>query len=115
MRILIPLLAGAFLIGGVVLTAQQPKAPAKIVFEAKNGNVTYDHAAHAKREKEKCDTCHPKLFAQSRAPLKFKPVHKTAETAKTSCGACHRVGGAAFATTGNCTNGKCHVKGGAKS
>ena len=38
-------------------------------------------------------------------------MHKTAEAGKTSCGACHVAGGAAFATAGNCANSKCHVKG----
>jgi hypothetical protein len=36
-------------------------------------------------------------------------MHKTAETAKTSCGTCHHPGGAAFETKGNCTT-KCHIK-----
>ena len=109
MRYLITLLA-AFVIGGMGLAAPAPKPPAKIVFTAKTGNVTYDHAAHAKREKDKCETCHPKLFPQSRAPINFKAgMHKPAEKAMTSCGACHRAGGTAFATTGNCA--KCHVKG----
>ena len=94
--------------------AQEKKAatpPAKLVFPAKNGNVTYDHAAHAKREKGECKTCHPAQWPQdAKAPLTFKAnMHKTAETAKTSCGACHHAGGTAFETKGNCTT-KCHVK-----
>ena len=32
------------------------KAPDKIVFNAKNGNVTFDHAAHAKFAKNDCRT-----------------------------------------------------------
>jgi c(7)-type cytochrome triheme protein len=112
MRYLIPFIAAVFLISGLVMTAQQPAAPAKVVFQAKTGDVTFDHAAHSKREKDKCETCHPKLFPQSKAPINYKAgMHKPAEAKKTSCGACHHTGGPAFASAGNCTNSKCHVKG----
>ena len=93
--------------------AQEKKPPLKLVFEAKMGNVTFDHAAHVKREKNDCKVCHDKLFPQEKAPLNFKAgMHKPAETAHTSCGACHSPGGAAFETKGNCN--KCHVKAAAK-
>lgn len=90
--------------------ADEKKAPEKIVFQAKNGNVTFDHKKHTDAVKGDCKTCHPKLFQESKtAPLNFKPnMHKTAEAAKTSCTACHLEGGTAFAIKGNC--GKCHVK-----
>jgi c(7)-type cytochrome triheme protein len=102
------------LIGLTGSLAQEKKAatpPSKLVFAAKNGNVTYDHAAHAKREKNDCAVCHPGEFAQdAKAPLNWKAnMHKTAEAAKKSCGLCHRAGGKAFETKGNCTT-KCHVK-----
>ena len=73
------------------MVAQDKKAPTKLVFAAKNGNVTYDHTAHAKREKNECKTCHPAQWPQdAKAPLNWKAaMHKTAETAKTSCGSCH--------------------------
>lgn len=101
--------------GGTALLAQSKTPPAKLVLPAKVGAVTYDHAAHAKREKNGCKTCHPSLFAQdSKAPLGFKPPHKTEEDKKVSCGSCHRTGGTAFETKGNCTNSKCHVRPGAK-
>ena len=87
--------------------ASSPKAPDKIVFEAKTGNVTFLHDKHTDRVKGDCKACHPKPFAQSKAPLNFK-VHKAAETKKESCATCHVAGGTAFAATGNCT--KCHVK-----
>lgn len=95
--------------------ASQPKPPAKVTFKAKTGDVTFDHAKHAQRENAKCETCHPKLFQQdAKAPINFKAgMHKPAEAAHTSCGACHYAGGKAFSTAGNCANGKCHVKGGA--
>ena len=93
--------------------AQEKKPPLKLVFEAKMGNVTFDHAAHVKREKSDCKVCHDKLFPQEKAPLNFKAgMHKPAEAAHTSCGACHAPGGAAFETKGNCN--KCHVKAAAK-
>ena len=97
------------------MLAQDKKAPTKLVFAAKNGNVTYDHTAHAKREKNECKTCHPAQWPEdAKAPLNWKAaMHKTAETAKTSCGSCHHPGGTAFESKGNCTS-KCHVKDAAK-
>ncbi|WP_321476281.1 c(7)-type cytochrome triheme domain-containing protein [uncultured Paludibaculum sp.] len=99
------------LLGAAALLGQDKTPPAKLVLKAKTGNVTYDHAAHAKREKNACPVCHPKLFTQdAKAPVAFKPPHKKHEDAKASCGSCHRAGGTAFETKGNCTNSKCHVK-----
>ncbi len=97
------------LLGLTASVAQQKTPPTKLVFPAKNGNIAFDHAAHAKREKNECQTCHPAVFAQNaKAPLGFKPPHKSEEDKKTSCGSCHRAGGSAFQTAGNCV--KCHVK-----
>ncbi len=109
MRYFITCYVAAVMLGGLLLLAQ-PKAPAKLVFSTKQGNVTFDHAAHVSRAKNDCATCHDKLFPQSKtAPLNFKAsVHKTAEKAKSSCGACHTPGGVAFDSKGNCKN--CHVK-----
>ncbi len=102
-------------VGLTALLAQNKTPPTKLVFQAKPGNVTFDHAAHAKREKNGCKTCHPTLFAQdAKSPLAFKPPHKNEEDKKTSCGSCHRAGGTAFETKGNCANGKCHVRPAAK-
>src|SRR5579871_2899662 len=101
----------AITIGALGILAQDKKAPEKLTFTTKNGNVTFDHAAHVKRANGDCAGCHPKLFPQdSKAALNFKAgLHKTAEAAKTSCGACHTPGGTAFESKGNCA--KCHVKG----
>jgi len=95
----------------VGLFAQNKSAPEKLTFVTKNGNVTFDHAAHTKRANGDCTVCHDKLFKQdAKAPLNFKAgIHKPAETAKTSCGDCHTPGGKAFESKGNCA--KCHVKG----
>ena len=85
------------------------KAPDKIVFEAKTGKVTFDHAKHVAREKNDCKACHDALFPQSKAPLNFAAgMHKPAEAKKASCAGCHVAGGKAFETKGNCN--KCHVK-----
>lgn len=85
------------------------KAPATLVFEAKMGKVTFDHAKHLEREKGDCKACHDKLFPQSKAPLNFAAgMHKPAEAKKASCAACHTAGGKAFESKGNCN--KCHVK-----
>lgn len=92
------------------LLGEDKKAPEKMSFTAKNGNVTFNHAAHVKAAKGDCKTCHDKLFKEdAKAPLNFKAgMHKPAETAKASCGGCHHADGAAFETKGNCS--KCHVK-----
>ena len=94
----------------LALLGQDKKPPEKLVFEAKPGKVTFDHTTHLKAAKGDCRACHDKLFQQSsKAPLNYKPaMHKTAEAAKTSCGACHNAAGPAFETKGNCA--KCHVK-----
>jgi len=105
------LLIPALLAAGFALLGQDTKAPDKLVFQAKPGNVTFNHAAHVKVAKGDCKVCHDALFPQSKtAPLNFKAgMHKPAETGKTSCGFCHHAGGEAFESKGNC--GKCHVKG----
>jgi c(7)-type cytochrome triheme protein len=109
MRNLIASLIVTGLLTGLAMLAQQ-KPPEKLVFNAKQGNVTFDHAAHVKRANNDCKVCHEKLFQQSaKEPLNYKTgIHKPAEAAKTSCGACHMPGGAAFESKGNCA--KCHVK-----
>jgi|HubBroStandDraft_1064217.scaffolds.fasta_scaffold115246_3 c(7)-type cytochrome triheme protein len=96
---------------GLGVLAQEKAPPEKLVFMTKNGNVTFNHADHIKRANGDCSTCHDKLFPKSAtAPLNYKPtLHKAAEMDKTSCGACHRAGGAAFESKGNCA--KCHMKG----
>jgi len=92
-----------------VLAEEKKEAPAQIVFEAKNGPVTFDHAKHVEAAKKDCKACHPGLFAQEKGDLKFKEgMHKKAETEKKSCGACHHPGGTAFESKGNCA--KCHQK-----
>lgn len=104
-------LLGFLILGFAALVAQTKTPPTKLVIKAKPGNITFDHTAHVKREKNDCKVCHTALFAQdAKAPLAFKPPHKNEEDKKTSCGSCHRAGGTAFETKANCTNGKCHVK-----
>jgi c(7)-type cytochrome triheme protein len=86
-----------------------PKTPKEIVFPSKQGNVPFNHALHSKRVKNNCKVCHDKLFPESSAPMNYKAAeHKTAETARTSCGGCHYPGGDAFEAKGNCA--KCHIK-----
>lgn len=110
MRI-ITVLTALFVTLSLVGLAQPKKAPGKLVFQAKMGNVTYDHAKHLERAKGDCKVCHVKLWPQdAKAPLNFKAgMHKIAEKGKTSCATCHVAGGSSFVTTGNCA--KCHVKG----
>ncbi|HWE49979.1 MAG TPA: c(7)-type cytochrome triheme domain-containing protein [Bryobacteraceae bacterium] len=110
MRDVVRILTVLLLACGITVLAQDKKAPEKLVFESKMGNVTFNHAGHVARAKGDCKACHDKLFEQSaKAPLNFKAaMHKTAETAQTSCGSCHHAGGTAFESKGNCN--KCHVK-----
>jgi c(7)-type cytochrome triheme protein len=83
--------------------------PDSILFEASNGNVTFDHKKHYERVNGDCSVCHPKVFAQSRAPLNYKKAsHRAAEASLTSCAHCHAVGASSFAADSNCL--KCHVK-----
>jgi c(7)-type cytochrome triheme protein len=94
--------------------SDKSKAPDILTFAAKNGDVTFNHAKHTEREKQKCETCHPKPWPESKAPLNYKAaMHKTAEASKSSCATCHVEGGKSFASKGNCV--KCHAKKGAKS
>lgn len=110
MRTLIACFFAAGLVGTLGLLAQDKKPPEKLTFTTKNGNVTFDHAAHVKRANGDCKVCHDKLFKQdAKAALNYKAgLHKTAEAGKTACGACHAPGGTSFESKGNCA--KCHVK-----
>ncbi len=110
MRTLFSVFTAVCLLCGLLVLAAE-KAPEKLVFQSKMGNVTFQHAKHVERAKGDCKVCHDKLFQQSaKAPLNYKAsMHKPAEAAKTSCGFCHNPGGPSFATVGNCA--KCHVKG----
>jgi c(7)-type cytochrome triheme protein len=83
--------------------------PDTILFEASNGNVTFDHKKHYERVNGDCSVCHPKVFPQSRAPLNYKKAsHRASEASLTSCAHCHAVGASSFAADSNCL--KCHVK-----
>ena len=111
MRYFIVTLIALSVICSLSLMAQPKTPPAKLVFEAKMGKVTYDHAAHAKRANDDCKVCHDKLWPQdAKAPLNYKAaMHKTAEAGKTACAACHVAGGKSFESKANCA--KCHKKG----
>jgi c(7)-type cytochrome triheme protein len=94
------------------VVVQQPAVPAgpppdTIVFENKYGRAVFTHKLHYERVNGDCSTCHPKIFPQSRAALKYgKAMHRAAEATGTDCAACHRVGGTSFAADSNCV--KCH-------
>jgi c(7)-type cytochrome triheme protein len=92
------------LVWGATVAAENKKPPDKLVFPAKTGRITFDHAAHLKRRDGHCDFCHDKLWPQS-----------TAEPLKSSdgCRACHQAGGMAFEMKGNCK--RCHEEAGGKS
>ncbi len=96
---------------GTAALSGATKAPEKLTFATKNGNVTFNHDAHVKRANNDCSACHDKLAPQdAKAALNYKAgMHKPAEAQKASCAGCHVAGGAAFESKGNCA--KCHVKG----
>lgn len=82
---------------------------AKLGYASTYGKVTYDHRIHTIRQKFACWTCHTTPFPFWKGPLTYAGIlHKAAEADKTSCGLCHRPGGEAFETRGNCK--KCHEK-----
>ena len=81
---------------GVSAAAEDKRPPEKLVFACKAGEVTFDHAAHLKREQGECTACHDKLWPQSRIPLK----------GSTGCRTCHQAGGKSFETKSNCA--RCH-------
>ena len=94
---------------GLAVSEDAKKAPGPIVYEAKSGAVTFDHAKHLEAAKNDCKVCHDTLFKQAKGDLGYKEgMHKKAEAAKTSCASCHVAGGTAFESKGNCA--KCHVK-----
>lgn len=120
MRNPVPILLPALLILAAGLTAQQAKTPAKskqvaeivvpgkLTFPATPGKVTFDHAAHVKREKGACKVCHDSLWPRdAKSPLNFKsPMHQTMQDKQTSCSFCHAPGAKAFPAKGNCV--RCH-------
>jgi len=82
--------------------------PDTIDFENTYGKSVFTHRLHYDRVNGKCDTCHTQIFPQSREPINYKKaLHRAAEASATSCAACHRVGGTAFAADSNCV--KCHA------
>jgi c(7)-type cytochrome triheme protein len=100
MRGLILLCAIAAVVGGLMIAADDAQPPGKLVFPSKVGDITFDHAAHVKREKGECASCHEKLWPKStKVPLKSSD----------GCKACHKAGGKSFETRDNCV--RCHPTG----
>jgi c(7)-type cytochrome triheme protein len=98
MRLVITFLITISLASVGTVTAQDKKPPRTLVFPSKAGEVTFNHAAHLKREKDDCATCHDKLWPQSaKVPVK----------SSAGCGTCHHAEGKSFEMKGNCI--KCHA------
>jgi hypothetical protein len=85
--------------------------PVRLVIPAKPGGVTFLHFRHAQRMNFECATCHATTWPQdSSASLGYKHGgHREAEGRRTACAGCHREGGRAFASQGNCTT-RCHAR-----
>jgi c(7)-type cytochrome triheme protein len=96
-------LASAFFVtillaNGTAVRALDKKPPRRLVFSSKAGDVTFNHAAHLKREKGDCTKCHDKLWPQSaKVPVK----------SSAGCSTCHHAEGKSFEMKGNCI--KCHA------
>ncbi len=89
-------------------TSGRSGVPAIPTIQTSLGEVKFDHAHHDELAKGDCGVCHTKLFPFAEDLMNYKDdLHKTAEQSQTSCAACHRPQGTAFASGGNCM--KCHV------
>ncbi|MEJ2200883.1 MAG: cytochrome c3 family protein [Desulfuromonadaceae bacterium] len=77
----------------VIFAATAAMAADSVVFEAKNGNVTFDHKAHG--EKLGCDVCHEGTPAKIEVnkdvahKAACKDCHKE-KNGPTKCGDCHK-------------------------
>jgi c(7)-type cytochrome triheme protein len=81
--------------------------PVLAMFETRLGPARFDHQKHIDEAKGDCKACHNEVFPLERGLLNYKDnLHKTAETAKTACGACHNPNGTAFESKGHCLT--CH-------
>ncbi len=98
MQTTIASILGLALLCSISAAGAGKKPPAKLVFPSKAGEIAFDHAAHAKREKGNCKRCHDKLWP--------RPA-KVALTSSAGCRSCHTAGGASFEMKGNCK--KCHA------
>ena len=88
----------------------QKTFPVRLIIPATYGGVNFNHFGHAEREKFECGACHNSTQwpQDHKAPLNYKEAdHRSADTTRHSCAACHHTGGKAFATSGNCA-ARCH-------
>ncbi len=80
-----------------VSVARDKKPPRRLLFPSKAGEITFDHQAHAKRERNACTECHDGLWPRSaKVPIK----------SSAGCKTCHRADGKSFGMEGNCA--RCH-------
>jgi len=84
--------AAVLLTSGLAFAATAPKGPK--VLEAKQGNVTFDHANHAA---VKCDVCHgegePKAMGKMEKDVAHKMCqgcHKEQKKGPQKCADCHK-------------------------
>lgn len=95
----------ALLAGAMTLLSVQSFAAVgggDVTLKSKQGDVLFSHEVHVSGAKQKCISCHDKLYSNSQKHKKvtMKEMHKGK-----SCGACHN-GKIAFSVKGDC--GKCH-------
>lgn len=83
--------------------------PDSRAIETRLGAAKFDHGRHVSLVKNDCQSCHNRIFPLAKGMLGYADnLHKTAEQNRTSCAACHRDSGTAFASKGNCLN--CHIE-----
>lgn len=79
------LLIGLALVGILATAATAQEAPADVVYECPNGNVTFSHAKHQVKTPD-CTQCHPDPFGMAKSELGMEVGHA-------GCAKCHDADG----------------------
>jgi c(7)-type cytochrome triheme protein len=103
---------GALLVFGTMYAQSDTPPTEPLVYEAKTGNVSFDHTKHLAKLENDCTVCHDSLFQQEQSDLGDfgKGMHKAAIKDSTACANCHKKDGSSFDMGAkNCKT--CHIKG----
>ena len=102
---------GALLFLGTLYADDVEPPTEGLVYEAKTGNVTFEHTLHLEKVDNDCTVCHESLFQQEQGNLGTfgKSMHKNAIKDNSGCASCHNPDGESFPMKKNCK--KCHIKG----
>ncbi len=91
----------ALALTGILATSAIAGAPADVVYECPNGNVTFSHEKHMARNPA-CTDCHPDPFGMAKSELGMEKGHA-------ACGKCHKADGPAFDVAAADKCASCHV------